>query len=347
MRVVVTGATGNVGTSVVERLTRGPEPAEVVGVARRQPHLSLPRTTWVAGDVRTSDLVEIFRGADAVVHLAWLIQPSHDTRELESTNVAGTSRVLRAVRDAAVPALVYASSVGAYSPGPKDRAVDERWPTNGIATSTYSRQKAAVERMLDRFEAAEPEIRIVRLRKALVFKRAASSEIRRLFLGPLFPSSLLRLRMPIVPDIERLRFQAVHGEDVGEAYSLAVRRDVHGAFNIAGEPVLDPPTLARLFGARRLPLPRSLIRTAAALSWRLHLQPAEAGWIDIALDTPLMDVRRARETLGWKPANGADEALRELLHGIGEGAGFDTPPLHPRAGGALREREIASGIGSR
>lgn len=35
---------------------------------------------------------------------------------------------IRAVAEAGVPALVYASSVGAYSPGPKDRSVDESWP---------------------------------------------------------------------------------------------------------------------------------------------------------------------------------------------------------------------------
>ena len=54
------------------------------------------------------------------------------------------------------PALVYASSVGAYSPGPKDRRVDETWPTGGVPTSFYSRHKAEVERLLDAFEREHP-----------------------------------------------------------------------------------------------------------------------------------------------------------------------------------------------
>jgi UDP-glucose 4-epimerase len=58
---------------------------------------------------------------------------------------------------------VYASSVGAYSPGPKDRPVDESWPTEGTLTSFYARHKAEVERLLDRFEQEQPQVRVVRL----------------------------------------------------------------------------------------------------------------------------------------------------------------------------------------
>src|SRR3712207_3532831 len=121
MRVVVVGATGNVGTSVLSALSRDADVDSIVGVARRVPRMRFARTEWAAADIRRDDLVPIFRGADAVVHLAWLIQPSRDSAELRSVNVDGSARVFRAVGEAGVPALVYASSIGAYSPGPKDR----------------------------------------------------------------------------------------------------------------------------------------------------------------------------------------------------------------------------------
>ena len=207
------------------------------------------------------DLVAAFRGADAVVHLAWLIQPSRDRATTRSVNVDGSRRVFEAAAAAGVPTLVYASSVGAYSPGPKDRRVDESWPTGGIPTSFYSRDKSDVEAILDGFEAAHPDMRVVRLRPGLIFKGEAASGIRRLFAGPLLPTPLLRRRLiPIVPALERLRFQGVHSFDVGEAYHLAITRDVRGAFNVAAEPVLDPPELARLLEAR--PVPRARARAA-------------------------------------------------------------------------------------
>jgi UDP-glucose 4-epimerase len=348
MRIVVTGATGNVGTSLLAALAQDPAVDEIVGVARRRPDLALPKTTWVAADVVDADLVPIFRGADCVVHLAWLIQPSRDKQLLEAVNVEGSARVFHAVGSAGVPALVYASSIGAYSPGPKDRRVDESWPTEGVQSAYYARHKAATERLLDRFELEAPAVRVVRLRPGLIFKREAASGIRRLFAGPLLPNPAVRRALiPIVPRTERLVLQAVHSLDVAEAYRLAIVSDVRGAFNVAAEPVLDPDKLGELLDAKPLPIRAGVLRSAADLSWRLRLQPTDPSWVDMGLGVPVMDVTRARTELGWTPRYGADEALLELLDGMREGADYPTPPLERRAGGPMRVRELLTGVGKR
>jgi UDP-glucose 4-epimerase len=348
MRVVVTGATGNVGTSLLQALGQDAAVEEIVGLARRRPELSLPRTRWVTADVARDDLRAHFEGADAVVHLAWLIQPSRDRATTHAVNVGGSRRVFEAAAAAGVPNLVYASSVGAYSPGPKDRRVDERWPTEGVPSSFYSRDKAEVERILDRFEAEHPALRVVRLRPGLIFKGDAASGIRRLFAGPLLPTPLLRRGLiPIVPALDRLRFQAVHSLDVGDAYRLAVMRDVRGAFNIAAEPVLDPPELGRLLGARPLRVPEKPLRAAVEATWKLRLQPTPPGWLDMALAVPLMDTGRAQRELGWSPTRSAGEALLELVDAMRRGDGLDTAPLAPGGSGPLRIRELLTGVGAR
>jgi len=348
VRVAVTGATGNVGTSVLDALLRDPQIREVVGIARRRPQLQLERTRWVAADVAKDDLIESLRGVDAVVHLAWLIQPSRDRAATYAANVEGSRRVFEAAARAGVGALVHASSVGAYSPGPKDRRVDESWPTGGIETSFYSRDKAEVERILDGVESAHPDMRVVRLRPGLIFKGDAASGIRRLFAGPLLPTSLLRRGLiPIVPAIERLRFQAVHSHDVAQAYRLAIMRDVRGAFNVAAEPILDPPELGRILGARPLRVPVKPLRLAVDLSWKLRLQPTPPGWLDMALGVPLLDVTRARDELGWTPAHSASDALLELIDAMRRGDGMATAPLEPGGVGPLRIRELLSGVGAR
>jgi UDP-glucose 4-epimerase len=348
MRVVVTGATGNVGTSLIGALGREPKVGEIVGIARRLPQLARDKVRWVQADVTTAELGPLFEGADAVVHLAWAIQPSHDEETLQRINVFGTRRVLAAVEAMEVPALVYASSVGAYSPGPKDRLVYESWPTGGIATSAYSRQKARVERMLDEFEAENPRPRVVRMRPGLIFKAEAASEIRRYFAGPLLPSFLLRPGLiPVVPKLPRLRFQAVHSADVAEAYRQAIVRDVSGAFNIAAKPVIGPSELGQLLKARPIPIPARLLRVTVDLTWRLHLQPADPGWIDLALGVPLIDSSRAGRELAWRPAVSSLDALGELLRAIRHGEGGPTPPLEPGAGGPGRLGELMSGVGER
>src|SRR4051794_18476522 len=245
MRVVVTGATGNVGTALLRALGRDPAVDSIPGLARRIPEDRPAKVEWAEADVVSADLAALFRGADAVVHLAWLIQPGRDEDVLRRVNVEGSVRVFNAAAEAGVGALVHASSIGAYAPGPKDPPVDESWPATGIPTSFYSRHKAACEHALDEIEAEHPELRIVRLRPALIFQRDAATEIRRYFVGPFLPNRLVDRRLlPVVPDVPRLVVQAVHTDDVAEAYRLAATGDVRGAFNIAAEPILDPPELA-------------------------------------------------------------------------------------------------------
>jgi UDP-glucose 4-epimerase len=348
MRVAVVGATGNVGTSLLTVLGDDPGVDSILGVARRRPSVQFPKTEWAQADISRDDLVPLVRGCDAVVHLAWAIQPSRDQAALRRINVEGSRRLVRAVAEAGVPALVYASSVGAYALGPKDRRVTESWPATGIRTSFYSRHKAEVEAELDRFEREQPKVRVVRLRPGLIFKREAAEGIRRLFAGPFVISPLLRpATVPVVPEHPRFRFQAVHSLDVAEAYRLAIRSDVRGAFNVAADPVLDGAELARALDARPVRVPSAALRLAADVSWRLHVQPTPPGWVDLAFGVPLLDSTRARDELGWAPRRSATEALLELLAGIRDRAGLETPPLAPSTSGPARVRELLSGIGER
>ncbi|MFC7546521.1 NAD-dependent epimerase/dehydratase family protein [Plantactinospora sp. GCM10030261] len=346
MRIAITGATGNMGTALLRRLATEPD-LDLIGLARRPP---VPGTgdpydgiRWHAVDIGEAGAVDQLSGwlagVEAVVHLAWQIQPSQHRARLRRTNVTGTANLLAAMRAAGVPKLVYASSVGSYAPGPKDRLVGEDWPTTGVPRSGYSVDKVAVERLLDRAERDDPGLRVVRLRKALVFQRDAGAEIARYFLGPLAPVSLLRWgRVPVVPANRRLRAQVVHADDAAEAYLLAVRGDVAGAFNIAADPVLDGPALAAELRGRAVPVPLPALRLFASAAWHARLQPTEPGWLDLAASAPLMNTDRAATVLGWRPTVDARHAVRDLLSGMAAGAGTGSAALRPARGAVGRLR---------
>jgi UDP-glucose 4-epimerase len=347
MRVIVVGATGNVGTSTVSALESDSDVTSIVGVARRLPTRPPGKTEWRQADIATSDLVGLFSGADVVVNLAWLFQPTRDPVTTWRTNVLGGMRVFRAVAEAGVPALVQASSVGAYSPGPKDRPVDESWPTHGWPAAAYAREKAYLERVLDVFQRDHPSVRVVRMRPGFIFKRESATQQRRLFAGPFLPHRLIRPGwVPFVPDIPGLRIQALHSEDAGQAYRLAVTRPVSGPFNLAAEPPVGPATLAELLTTRLVPVSPWLARTAMAAGWHLRLIPASPGLMEMALQIPLMDTARARAELGWEPRHTAVQAIRDLVYGMQGGAGMATPPLEPESE-RTRINEISTGVGRR
>jgi UDP-glucose 4-epimerase len=350
MRIVIVGATGNIGTAILRRLQedaaspshstgsgRTVDAHELVGVARRRPDdrvAPYSGVEWHEADVSAPDAVErltrILAGADAVVHLAWLLQPNHRERVLWATNVVGLRNLLAAAAAAGVPHVVVSSSVGAYSRGPKGRRVGEDWPTGGVHTSHYSRHKAANERAMDEFEARHPQIVVSRVRPGLVFQHAAASEIARLFLGVQVPKRWLgRVRLPILAVPVQVVSQAVHADDLADAFARVIEQRAGGAFNVAGEPVLDPEALGEVFGARRvIPMRRAVLRAIVWVTWKLRLQASDPGWIDIATNVPVMSTARARSVLGWEPRRSSTSALRELLDALGEGARLPaSPPL--------------------
>ncbi len=147
----MTGASGNIGSAVVRELAA--DGHEVLAVARRRP--AVPRTSahatveWRCADVARDDLDTLVSEVEAVVHLAWKIQPTHRPQETWETNAVGTRRLLAALGRNGAPPLVVASSVAAYSPVDHDDPVDESWLTDGASPAAYCREKAYVERALD------------------------------------------------------------------------------------------------------------------------------------------------------------------------------------------------------
>lgn len=347
MRVAITGATGNVGTALVRALLADDEVEEIIGIARRTPAWNPPRVRWVQGDVARDPLTAVFTGVDAVVHLAWLIQPSRDVHVTDRVNVDGSRRVFTAALRAGVPLIVHASSVAAYRPADPSTPVDESWPTDGIPTSYYSRQKVAVERMLDGLEGQHPETRFARLRPGLIFQRENAAQVRRFFGGPFVPGWAIRPSLvPIVPRMPGLAGQVIHAMDVAELYRAVVRSPTaRGAYNAATQPPLDADALARLMHARPVSVPRRAVRAFVGATWKAHLQPVSPDWLDVVLGVPVMRTDRARTELGWEAQRTSEEVMQELLDGLHHADGFPTPPLDPHAGGLLRLREVRTGVG--
>ncbi len=338
MRVVVTGASGNLGTALLRRIVGE---HEVVGVVRRPPEGGEPYegVRWHALDLgdpgATSALREAVEGADAVVHLAWLFQPSHDTDYLERVGVGGSRAVVAAARRAGVRHLVHLSSLGAYSPGPDDRRVDESWPTGGVSSLAYSRHKVAVERLLDEVERDEADrpagerMRVARMRPGIVLQGAAGSALLRYGLPSWVPSGVVR-HVPVLPLDRSLVFQAVHTDDVADAIVRALEQRAEGAFNLVADPPVTRDLVAGVLGARAVHLPYPVLRAAVAASWQARLQPLDPGWVDLAFAVPLLDASRAHDLLGWRPRVDARAALAEAVAGMGAGAGTTSPVLRPR-----------------
>lgn len=332
MRLLITGASGNVGTALLRRLSGTAH--QVLGVSRRDPGKIAPydAVQWHTVDLAAPNAEELLtvacEGVDTVIHLGWAIQPGRDRQLLRRTNQGGTRAVVHAVRTAGVRHLIHMSSVGAYSPGPQDVPVNEDWPTQGIASSSYSVDKSAAERIVD--ELAGSTTVLTKVRPSLILQPDAASEIARYFIGPLLPAALIR--RPVLrcaPWPAALRLQFVHADDVADALVRIAESGLSGALNLASQPVVDRDLARGIFGGIGPSLPTRLLRAGATLSWLARLQPTEPGWLDLGLGVPLLDTGRAWDELGWRPSLPADEVFSQFLTALSRSQGGQGPLLYP------------------
>jgi UDP-glucose 4-epimerase len=350
MRIVITGASGNVGTALLRALTRTSD-HELVGIVRRPPPSDgvYRNVSWHSVDLADRDaavrLRPILDGADAVVHLAWGFQPTRNIDYLERQGVGGTAAVLEAADAVGVGHLLHMSSVGTYAPGRYGTRVDESWSTAGVSTSPYSRHKSAAEALLDDYERTHTDaaVAIGRMRPGFIVQRAAASGLMRYALPGFVPMWVVPL-LPVLPLDRRLCIPLVHSDDVAAAFAAALERRATGAFNLAAEPPMTRDRVAEVLHARAFHLPSGILGTLVDLSWRARLQPIDRGWLDMAFSVPLLDCSRAARELEWRPKWNADEALADVMEGVAQGAHTESPPLRRRSLLEQAQRDLTKGL---
>jgi UDP-glucose 4-epimerase len=354
MRIAITGASGNIGTALLRRLAADPDPYQVIGIARRVPDDVVPydSVSWHSVDLAEPDaadrLAPALTGVDAVVHLAWGFQPSHNLDYLYRLAVGGTASVVKAAQAAGVRHLVHMSSVGAYSAAPRQR-VDESAARDGIESLAYSKHKAEAERLLDAYErrAGTSKMVITRLRPGFVVQPDAASALLRYGLPGYVPAKILAL-LPILPLDRKLSIPVVHSDDLADAIVRVIQRRPAGAFNFAGEPPLTRDDVAAALGARPVQLPAKVLSMLAGIGWHARLQALDPGWIDLAFSVPLLNTTRARTELDWTPAVDTRAALSMTIEAMKNRQGMDSPVLRVRSGVDQLRKLLSSGpLGNR
>jgi uncharacterized protein YbjT (DUF2867 family) len=287
--ILVTGATGTVGTALVPLLLERGDDVRVLvrdprglGRARVEVRIALGDLADV-GDPRVRR--QALRGVDTVIHLAATIrdQPRGPVEEL---NGLATARLLRAAEEVGLERFVFFSAIGASE----------------FQRTRFFRAKALAERAV-----AESELATTVFAPSIVYDRDDPwvTIMRRLALLPVLPIS----------GSGQAAYQPIWAEDVAQCVVAALGDTAATRYELAGPETLTYDDMARVIAraaGRQRPLvhvPLGLVRTTLIWLRRLIGEAVFATWEEAELmEVPMVTERGPAdvEALGVKPRRMAD-----------------------------------------
>lgn len=317
MKVLLTGATGFLGASVLRALRRAGY--EVRALVR--PGRTLPEDVEVAeGDITDAEAVNrAVSGVDFVVHCAARVETTGKWEEFAATNVRATRLLIQAARAAGVRRIVHISSLSVYAVDRNGVTITEDSPFDSEASARggYSRSKLAADRLA--LHEARLGAPVVVLRPGLLYGPGRNPPVARQSI-PVGGFRLLLARRDYPLPL-------THVDNVADAVVAALKASgVDGqAFTIVDDNVAQQrytELYLAVSGQRWRPvyLPVNLVARAAKLAEKLlglarRRSPITQHQVRRATDAAYFDTTRAHAQLGWTPRVTLEEGVRQCFSG--------------------------------
>jgi UDP-glucose 4-epimerase len=321
MRYVITGGAGYIGSRLVDLLSRREDTERIVICDLVPPREYRPRTQFERVDVRDRDTVRTVLDRarpDALVHLAFILNPSHDEHLMYDVDVNGTHNVLEAAGQAGTRQVLVTSSTVAYGAFPDNPVpLTEDHPVRGVSSFSYARDKTESDRICQLWAAKYHDRVMTIVRPCIVFGPNVDNYLLRLWTNTPFTADVGNLDNPI---------QFVHEDDVIDALTGLLLGRHAGAFNLAPDGLMTLRECAELIGTPIRRMPVRAYRGIARAAWRLRASEAPPGQIEFGLHPWIVSNDKLKRTLDWKPRHTSRETFEITMRAHGK-----LPPAEPPA----------------
>jgi UDP-glucose 4-epimerase len=312
MKYLITGGSGYIGSRLTDLLIQQ-EDNEVVNLDIRAPAMPRSRTRFVHMDIRDRGIAALIaqERPDALVHLAFVLNPIRDEHRMYDIDVNGTANVLDAAAAAGVPHLLVASSTTAYGAWPDNPVpIPEEHPVRGLPGYEYARDKTEIDRLCQLWAAQHPESTMTIVRPTIVFGPNVDNYIVRFWENQPFV---------VLPDGHDADWQYVHEDDVVDAMSRLLSERRGGIFNLTADGTVKMSEAAAIAGKKVRKMPLKLYRRLASASWKLRLRNVEAppGQIEFVLHPWIASNEKLKSELGWTPRYTSRETFEITMRAKG------------------------------
>jgi UDP-glucose 4-epimerase len=312
MKYLITGGSGYIGSRLTDLLVQH-EDNEVVNLDIRAPAVPRSRTRFVHMDIRDRGIAALIaqERPDALVHLAFVLNPIRDEHTMYDIDVNGTANVLDAAAAASVPHLLVASSTTAYGAWPDNPVpIPEEHPVRGLPAYEYARDKTEIDRLCQLWAAQHPESTMTIVRPTIVFGPNVDNYIIRYWTKAPF--------LALIDGVD-LDMQFVHEDDVVEALSRLLLERKAGIFNLTADGTVKLTEAAQLAGLKVRKISYKLYRRLAAATWKMHMPNVEAppGQLEFVRHPWIASNEKLKSELGWSPQYTSRETFEIALRAKG------------------------------
>lgn len=312
MKLLVTGGCGYIGSRLAELLSGREEIEHILLTDVRPPRRAHPKTDYRSVDVRDRQaMAEVVaaEGPDALLHLAFILNPMHDEGAMYEIDVNGTHNVLDAAAEAKVKHVLVASSTTAYGAFPDNpRPLTEDDPVRGMANYAYARDKTETDRMCQLWAARHSRRKMTIFRPCIVF-------------GPSVDNYIVRSweRFPFFPLLDGLdeATQFVHEDDLVEGIAQLVLQEKAGIYNITGDGTVAWSECARIAGVKTRRTPYKPYKRFAAAMWTVHGSEAPPGQLDFLRYPWVASNEKLKAETGWQPRFSSRETFEITMKARG------------------------------
>lgn len=315
MKYVITGGSGYIGSRLVEFLVGRPDTEKVAIADVKPPSIPRAKTEFHRTDVRDraalQGLLERIE-PDALVHLAFVLNPIRDEAAMYDIDVNGTFNALDAASRASTPHVLVTSSTTAYGAWPDNpEPIDEDWALRGQPDFAYARHKTEADRLCQLWAAEHPDRTMTIVRPCIV-------------LGPNVDNYIVR-SWENAPFFARFKgerdrhVQFVHEDDLAEAVAELLVGRRGGAYNVTGDGVLTWQETAEIAGMKVRTAPFGFFYRLNALMWTLRVRGTESppGNLQFIRHSWVCSNEKVKRTLGWSPKHGSRETFELTMRARG------------------------------
>ena len=307
LRVLITGATGFVGSALVKTLDNDLRYVSISVVRSKAPNLSHEKHTFCISELSsTTDWRKALMGCAVVVHAAARVHVMNEVAadalaEFRKVNVAGTVRLAQQAADAGVRRFVFISSVkvnGECTDGRRPFVADDV----PAPVDPYGVSKHEAEESLRRIS-VETGMEVVIIRPTLVYGPGVKANFRNMMgwlkKGVPLPFGAIHNKRSLVSIDNLVSLITVclnHPKAAGETFLAS------DGVDLSTTELLKKTAFALGVQSRLLPIPAGLLTACAIISGRRSLSQRLCGSLQV-------DIQKAQTLLGWSPPVSIDDAL--------------------------------------